>query len=99
MLGGGGERMDETHLSVFDSVSNRAHGKHLRNSISFAARYTFNSFFFFFVRARDCTTFTLHDLPDFYVESVTAHHIKINDHSCFHSRWPNSKTKLKLKHL
>ncbi len=56
-------------------------------------------FLFFFVRARDCSTFTLHDLADFYVESVTVHCIKINDHSCFHNRWPNSKTKLKLKHL
>ncbi len=36
---------------------------------------------------------------DFYVEKVTAHHIKRNDHSCFHNRLPNSKTKLKLKHL
>ncbi len=41
--------------------------------------------------------FMLHDLADFYVERVTAHHIKINDHSCFHNPWPNSKTK--LKHL
>ncbi len=31
----------------------------------------FNSFCFL-VSARDCTTFTLHDLADFYVESVTA---------------------------
>ncbi len=53
----------------------------------------------FLVRARDCLTFMLHDLADVYVESVTAHRIKRNDHSCFHSRWPNSKTKLKLKHL
>ncbi len=36
---------------------------------------------------------------DFYIERVTAHRIKINDHSCFHNRLPNSKTKLKLKHL
>ncbi len=55
---GGGvvERMDETHLSVFHSVSNRAHGKRSRNSISSASRYAFNSFFL--VRARNCTTFT-----------------------------------------
>ncbi len=44
-------------------------------------------------------TFTLHDLADLYVESVTAHHIKRNDHSCFQNRWPKLKTKLKLKHL
>ncbi len=41
-------------------------------------------------------TFTL---QDFYIESVTAHRIKRNDHSCFHNSWPNSKSKLKLKHL
>ncbi len=33
--------------------------------------------------------FTLHDLTDFYIERVTAHGIKINEHSCFHNRWPN----------
>ncbi len=85
--------MEETHLSVFHSVSNRAHGRP-RKSIS-SVRFQL----VFFVRARDCMTFTLHDLADFYVESVTAHCIKINDHSCFHNRWPNWKTKLKLKHL
>ncbi len=45
--GGGGvglgmvwdERMDETHLSVFHSVSNRAHRKRSRNSISSAVQY------------------------------------------------------------
>ncbi len=42
--------------------------------------------------SRDCTRFTLHDLTDFYVERVTAHCIKINDHSCFQNRLPNSKT-------
>ncbi len=35
----------------------------------------------------------------FYVERVTAHRIKRNDHSCFHNRLPNSKTQLKLNHL
>ncbi len=30
----------------------------------------------------------------FYVERLTAHHIKIIDNSCFHNRWPTSKTKL-----
>ncbi len=34
----------------------------------------------FFSQTRDCMTFTLHDLTDFYVERVTAHRIKINDH-------------------
>ncbi len=68
--------------------------KRSRNSISFTARYAFNS-----SPARHCMTFTLHDLTDFYVERVKAHRIKINDYSCFHNRWPNSKTKLKLTHL
>ncbi len=49
----------------------------------------------FFSRARDRTTFTLHDLTDFYVERVTAHlNYNLND-----NLKPNSKTKLKLKHL
>ncbi len=45
---GGGMRMDEMHLSVFHSVSNRAHGKRSRNSISSAARISSRFFFFFF---------------------------------------------------
>ncbi len=45
--GGGGVRMDETHLSVFHSVSNRARGKRSRNSISSAARISSRFFFFF----------------------------------------------------
>ncbi len=53
----------------------------------------------FFSLARDCMTFTLHDLTDLYVERVKAHRIKINDHSFSHNLWPNSKTQLKLKHL
>ncbi len=93
-----GERMDEMHLSVFHSVSNHARGKRSRNSISSAARYTLSTFFFFFkVRAKDRATFTLHDLADFLrsLERVTAHRNKINEHSCFHNRWPKSKTKIK----
>ncbi len=70
-----------------------------RETVSSAARYTFIPLFFFSPQTRDCTTFTLHDLTDFCVETVTAHRIKRNDHSCFHNSWPNSKTKLKLKHL
>ncbi len=53
----------------------------------------------FFSQARYCTMFTLHNFTDFYVERVTAHCIKINDHSCFHTLWQNSKIKLKLKHF
>ncbi len=41
------------------------------------------------LRLGTLSKFTLYDLADFYVESVTAHHIKRNDHSCFHNRWPN----------
>ncbi len=41
----GYERMNETHLSVFHSALNHAHGKRSRNSVSSAARYTFNSLF------------------------------------------------------
>ncbi len=57
--------MNETHLSMFHSVSNRS-----RNSVSSVARYLF----VFLFRARDFTTFTLHDLTDFYVERATAPH-------------------------
>ncbi len=41
--GGGMGVMNETHLFVFHSVSNRARGKRSRNSVSSAARYAFNS--------------------------------------------------------
>ncbi len=58
-----------------------------------AARYTFNSFFL--SRARDFTTFTLHDLTDFYIERAT-HRITINYHSCFKAAGTNSKTNLQL---
>ncbi len=59
-------------------------------------RGTLSARFFFLFQTRDCRTFAL---QDFYIESVTAHRIKINDHSCFHNSWPNSKSKLKLKHI
>ncbi len=49
-VGGGGGGMDETHLSVFHSVSNRARGRRSRNSIS--SRYAFNLFFCFFSNKR-----------------------------------------------
>ncbi len=61
------------YLNAFHSVSNRAHGKRLRNSVSYTARYALNSFFFL-SRARDFMTITLHDLNDFYVERATAPH-------------------------
>ncbi len=85
--------MDATHLSV----SLRLESRSRKALISSAAPYAFNSFFF--PRARVCTIFMLHNLTYFYIERVTAHRIKINDHACFHNLWPNSKTKLKLKHL
>ncbi len=91
-FGGGGERTDEMHLSVFHSVSNRAHGKRSRNCL-FSGSVRFQLFFFFW----HCMTFTLHDLTNFYVERVTVHRIKINDHSCFHNSWPNSKTNLRAR--
>ncbi len=87
------ERMDATQLSVFHFVSNHTCEK--RSSLSQLCTLSNLGFF----RARDCMIFTLHDLADFYVERVTAHSIKINYHSCFHNLWPNSKTKLKLKHI
>ncbi len=54
------EILDQMYLSVFHSVSNRAHGK---RSVS-PSRLGMLSTLFFLVRARDCTTFTLHDLAD-----------------------------------
>ncbi len=67
--------MNKMHLSIFHSVSNRARGKRLRNGVSYAARYAFKfQFIFFLSRARDFTTYTLHDLTDFYVERATAPH-------------------------
>ncbi len=51
-----------------------------RETVSSVARMLSTCFFVFFSQTRDCTTFTLHDLTDFYVERVTAHRIKINDH-------------------
>ncbi len=83
--------MDETHLSVFHSISNRARERRSRNSIS--SRYAFNSFFFFFFSNK--RLYDIH-VTRFYIESVTAHRIKINDHSCFHNSWPiQIKTKIK----
>ncbi len=50
--------------------------------------------FFFFFQTRDWTTFTL---QDFYIESVTAHRIKRNDHSCFHKQLAKFKIETKIK--
>ncbi len=97
--GGGGERMDETHLSVFHSILNRANGKHSRNRFSSLFHGSGVLCFIFLSHARDCTTFTLHDLTDFYIERVTVHCIKIIDHSCFHYQWPTSKNETKWKAL
>ncbi len=85
------------HLSVSHSVtpSRIALAEGAREAVSLHRKLSTRFFFFFFLNKR-CTTFTL---QDFYIESVTAHHIKINYHSCFHNSWPNSKMKLKLKHL
>ncbi len=67
-----------------------------REAISLRGTLSTRFFFVVFSQTGDCTTFTL---QDFYIESVTVHRIKRNDHSCFHNSWPNSKTKLNLKHL
>ncbi len=34
-----------------------------------------------------------------YSTDFDAEIVKINDHLCFHNLWPNSKTKLTLKHF
>ncbi len=86
--------------NAFDLVSLRLEScslEALEKQYLFCALIRFQLVFFVSTRARDCTTFMLHDLTDFYTERVTAHCIKINDHLCFHKRWP--KTKLQLKHL
>ncbi len=80
----------------FKNIRNRYHtpiGLHTQTKPN--PRY-FRQYYYFFFQTRDCRTFTL---QDFYIESVTAHRIRRNDHSCFHNSWLNSKTKLKLKHL
>ncbi len=84
--GGWDERMDAMHLSVFHSVSNRDRGK--RSSLP--RLQAFNSFFFF----SNKETVHVNDSTDFDAEID-----KINDHLCFHILWPNSKTKLTLKHF
>ncbi len=92
-------REDETYLSVFHSVSNRAHGKRSRNS-SFRGSVCFQLYLKKNCsRARDCTTFTLQDFTDIDIEMDTVHNIKIHFHSCFHNHWPSSKAKQKLKHI
>ncbi len=87
-------RMDETHLSVFHSVSNRSCRKRLRN-FSSAAWYTH----FFCLMQESVRRSRYMIWPTFYVERVRVHRIKIIDHSCFHNHWPTSKTKLKWKHI
>ncbi len=74
--GGGGwdERMDATHLSVFHSILN--HDRRKRSSLPYAFNCTL---FFSSMRLYDIH---VNDLTDLYVERVTAHRIKINDHSC-----------------
>ncbi len=71
------ERMDEMYLSVFPSVLNRA-----RETVSLLRLGTLSTRFFF--------VSSLCQETDFYIERVTVHCIKINDHSCFHNRLPNS---------
>ncbi len=71
--GGGDERMDAMHLSVFRSVSNRDR----RNHSSLPRLRKLSTRFFSSKRLYDIH---VKDLTDFYVESVTTHSIKIIIH-------------------
>ncbi len=77
-------------MALWSAFQRVALAEGARETVSLRGKYLF------FFQTRDCMTSTL---QDFYIESVTAHRIKINDHSCFHNSWPNSKSKLKWKHL
>ncbi len=59
-------------LSGYLSILNCACGKRSRNSVSLWL--AMHSTRFLKSQARDFTTFTLHDLTDFYVERATAPH-------------------------
>ncbi len=72
----------------FHSISNRAY-ESARETV-FLPGFRI----FFLSHARDCMTFTLHDLTDFLRRKGTAQRINIIDHSCFHNHWPTSKMKL-----
>ncbi len=89
----GYERMNETHLTV----SNRARGKRSRNSVSSAARYAFNSFLL--VSSKRLYGIHVTRFDRILHRKGRKHHITINYHSCFNSRWPNSETKLKWNHV
>ncbi len=79
---------------MFHSTPNRARGKCSRNSISYAALYAFNKFLK--SGTRDFTTFTLHDLTDFYVERATApHYNKLITHVFIAAGQIQNKTKIK----
>ncbi len=77
-------------ICLFHSVSNHVRGKRSSNSVSSMACYAFNLYLVLSKRLYDIhiTGF------DCFSRSIT-----MNYHSCFHSCWPNSKTKLKLNHL
>ncbi len=98
-------QMEETQNAVWamnewnafvrvSSILNRAHGKRLRNGVSSAAWYDLNTFFGLeqdtVLHSRYMISQILRRKDD------TPHRIKINEHSCFHNHWPNSKTKLKI---
>ncbi len=85
-----GWKNDQTHLSVFHSVS-----------IAESARETYfpqlSTLFFYLMQ--ETVRRSRYVWLTFYVEKVRAHRIKIIDHSCFHNRWSTAKTKLKWKPL
>ncbi len=84
------EWMQYSYLCFTSSRIALAESAHL-----FCSSVRFQLFFFFSCKRLYNIHFTSFDR--FYVERVTAHRIKINDHSCFHNLWPNSKSKLKWK--
>ncbi len=76
--GGGGvlwdEGMKEWMKRICFTPSRIALAESARETVS---QYAFIRFFYLFLsslRARDCTTFTLHDLADFYRERDSAPH-------------------------
>ncbi len=85
--GGGFEWLRKNERNAFVHVSLRPESCS-RNSMSSAARYAFNLFFFVSSKRLYDSHVTWFDR--FLHKKRRQHHIAINYHSCFHSRWPNS---------